>query len=634
VVTTAGVAAPPAAVLWDLDGTLVDTEPYWMAEEHQLVAEFGGHWTDDDARSIVGFDLLEAAEQLRLRGGVQLEAREIVDRLLAGVLDRVRERMPWRPGARRLLAELGQLGVPCALVTMSWEPLARAVVDALPQGTFQAVVTGDMVANGKPHPEPYLEAAARLGVDPIECVAIEDSPTGVASASAAGCVVLAVPHLVEVPSFPGMHTVVTLKGVTADTLGALVSDTPTPHVAGDVGHGPPPGGPGQSSAPQLRRRRVGVLVTLALLAVLVVVIATRGGEDERPRTAGPLVVHTWVPYWVVDEALEELDARADVLAQLSPLWYEATGVDDITKNPSAPEEETGELVARARDLGVPLVASILDATEAGEMAAILADQDDRARHVDAIVEFAADGEWDGIDLDYEQFAFADGRDTWEATRPNWVAFVEELAQRLHDDGRTITVSIPPVYDAGQTDDSGFWVYDYASLAPVVDHVRVMAYDYSVASSDPGPIAPLDWVERIIEGTTEASGDTSKLILGIPMYGRNWPVETSGTCPDDAPQVENVTNRSVDELVARRGATPVLDATTGEWSFTYDAEFEGGGETCTQQREVWYVDDDGVQQRIQLAVDAGFGGVALFAFGYDDQEVWSGVDAVNASLAAG
>ncbi|MBA3606143.1 MAG: hypothetical protein H0W46_09265, partial [Acidimicrobiia bacterium] len=337
--------------------------------------------------------------------------------------------------------------------------------------------------------------------------------------------------------------------------------------------------------------------------------------------------------WAVDAALDELDARADVIHELSPFWYAATGVGSISRDENAPQEATEEFVSRARELEIPMVASILDATEAGEMAAILADPDQRAAHVDAIVEFAADGDWSGVDLDYEQFAFADGRDTWAATRPNWVAFVTELADRLHADGRTITVSIPPVYDAGQTNDSGYWVYDYGAITPVVDHVRIMAYDYSVASSEPGPIAPLDWVDRIIAGTTEASGDVSKLLLGVPLYGRNWVVATTGECPENAPGVENVTNRTVDELIARRGATPEFDAATGEWSFSYEAEFSDDTTSCTQRRQVYYVDDDGVQRRIQRAVDADFGGVALFAFGYDDQEVWSGIDTVNATLAA-
>lgn len=647
--TAAPVAALPAAVLWDMDGTLVDTEPYWIECEHQLVDAFGGTWTEHDARSIVGSDLLAAADVLRTRGGVDLDRIEIVERLSAGVIDRVRQRVPWRPGARRLLADLNERGVPCALVTMSWEPLARAVIDALPPDSFQTVVTGDMVTNGKPHAEPYLTAAARLDVDPIDCIAIEDSPTGVASAAAAGCVVMAVPNIVEIPPAPGRHVVATLKDLTPEDLGDLVAATPPPRSGGagaarrDVGGGDaggrdaggPAPGPGRPPGAGDRRRLAVLGGALALLLVAVAVGARvfGGGADEELPLRQPtaLKVHTWVPYWVVDEALAELETRSDVIHQLSPFWYNATGTDTIELDENAPREATEEFLDVARDQGVPLVASILDSTDAGVMAAILADPRQRALHVDAVVEFADQGDWDGIDLDYEQFAFADGRDTWAATRPNWVAFVTELADRLHADDRTLTVSIPPVYDAGRTDDSGYWVYDYAAMAEVVDHIRIMAYDYSVASSDPGPIAPLDWVERIIAGTAEAAGDRSKLILGVPLYGRNWPTGATGTCPDSAPGVETVTNRSVDELVARRGAAPTFDAAAGEWTFVYEAVWEDDSTSCTQQREVHYVDADGVQQRIQLAVDAGFGGVGLFAFGYDDPGVWSGVDTVNATL---
>ena len=176
----APAAAPPAAVLWDMDGTLVDTEPYWMEAELELVAEFGGHWTDADARSIIGFDLLDGAAVLRDRGGVDLAPPVIVERLLDGVIARVRAHVPWRPGARRLLTDLHAAGVPCALVTMSYRRLVDAIVEALDPIRFDAIVTGDEVTHGKPHPEPYLRAAAALGRDPVECVAIEDSPTGVA----------------------------------------------------------------------------------------------------------------------------------------------------------------------------------------------------------------------------------------------------------------------------------------------------------------------------------------------------------------------------------------------------------------------------------------------------------------------
>jgi len=210
--------ALPAAVLWDMDGTLVDTEPYWMAEEHRLVEEHGGVWTDEHARQLVGNDLLVSADYIRAHSPIELTPIEIVHELLAGVVARVKESVPWRPGALELLEGLVAQGVPCALVTMSWESLATAVVSNLPNGSFAAVVTGDVVQHGKPHPEPYLVAARLLGVGLGACVAIEDSPPGVASAVAAGIPTIAVPHHVEVPETIGAVQISTLAGLTPSDL--------------------------------------------------------------------------------------------------------------------------------------------------------------------------------------------------------------------------------------------------------------------------------------------------------------------------------------------------------------------------------------------------------------------------------
>ncbi|HEU5008812.1 MAG TPA: HAD family phosphatase [Jatrophihabitantaceae bacterium] len=214
------------AVLFDMDGTIVDTEPYWIAAEYRLVESFGGTWSDEHAHALVGNALIASAEYLREHGGVALPPEEIVERLLDEVVRATREAVPWRPGAVELLAELGRRAVPCALVTMSYDRLAQVVVDQLPAGTFGALVTGDQVADGKPHPEAYLTAAARLGVDPRQCVAIEDSPTGVASAEAAGCTVVAVPHNVPIEPAPGRRLVASLRDVSADTLGAMVTEQP------------------------------------------------------------------------------------------------------------------------------------------------------------------------------------------------------------------------------------------------------------------------------------------------------------------------------------------------------------------------------------------------------------------------
>jgi HAD superfamily hydrolase (TIGR01509 family) len=190
----------PHAVLWDMDGTLVDTEPYWIDAEFDIVEMHGGTWSHDHAKALVGSDLLDSGAYIREHGGVDRSPAEIVEMLLDRVVARVRAEVPWRPGARELLGAVRGAGVDTALVTMSWKRFSDEVVNCLPSGSFTVSVTGDEVVRGKPHPEPYLLAAERLGVRADQCVAIEDSPTGVRSALAAGCRVIGVPHVVDIPA--------------------------------------------------------------------------------------------------------------------------------------------------------------------------------------------------------------------------------------------------------------------------------------------------------------------------------------------------------------------------------------------------------------------------------------------------
>ncbi|WP_374971539.1 HAD family hydrolase [Terrabacter sp. BE26] len=212
----------PAAVLWDMDGTLVDTEPYWIEAEHELVGAHGGVWNDEFAHQLVGNALEVSAQLIIDQSGISLTVPEIVDALLHRVIGRVEQRVPWRPGARELLLELGSLGVPSLLVTMSWRSLADVVVRNLPEGAFQHLVTGDAVSHGKPHPEPYLAAVRLVGADPADCIAIEDSPAGVRSATAAGVPTIAIPHVVPVPQIEGAVHLDTLAGVRAAHLVEIV----------------------------------------------------------------------------------------------------------------------------------------------------------------------------------------------------------------------------------------------------------------------------------------------------------------------------------------------------------------------------------------------------------------------------
>ena len=363
-----------------------------------------------------------------------------------------------------------------------------------------------------------------------------------------------------------------------------------------------------------------MLGALALALVGVAGTALFVATNETPLPPKPdIPLDAWVPYWTLDDALPDFDRRGGSLREVSPFWFTAVGVDEIALDANANAEATDAFMEAARGADVAVVPSIVDLLPAGEMAAILANPATRNRHVQAIRRFAADGDYDGIDIDYEQFAFADGRDTWAATRPNWVSFIAELGAALRADGRTLVVSIPPVYDAGQTSESGFWVYDYGAIVEHVDRIRIMTYDFSVG--EPGPIAPLDWVETAINGAIEATGSPDKLVLGLPAYGRNWVIATAGTCPADAPGRTSVTARSVDDLLERRAAVPTRVDQTGEWTFDYELEVADGTGSCVQTRRVHYVDGDGIRRRMDLAREYRLDGAALWALGFEDDAVW-------------
>lgn len=212
----------PAAVLWDMDGTLVDTEPYWLAAETELVTAWGGTWTHEDGLALVGSSLEGSSTVLQSRG-VALSVDEIIQLLTDRVLEQIETEVPWRPGARELLAELLEAGIPSALVTMSIRRLADRVVGAIGFPAFAVVVSGDEVEHGKPHPEPYLRAAALLGVPIEDCVAVEDSEFGTASAVASGAATIAVPLHVTLPDSPAYTTWPGLAGSSVADLSAVLT---------------------------------------------------------------------------------------------------------------------------------------------------------------------------------------------------------------------------------------------------------------------------------------------------------------------------------------------------------------------------------------------------------------------------
>lgn len=209
----------PAAVLWDMDGTLIDTEPLWIGAETELVEAHGGVWTHQDGLSLVGNPMMVSAGKLQERG-VDLPLEDIVDFLNRRVAEGVAAGIPWQPGAEQVLATLHEAGVPMALVTSSFRMLAEPFAAAA--GRFDVVVSGDEVTRAKPDPEPYLTAARLLGVDVADCVAVEDSRAGIASALASGARAVAIEVMQPVAPQPGLSRIASLHDLTPATLGRIV----------------------------------------------------------------------------------------------------------------------------------------------------------------------------------------------------------------------------------------------------------------------------------------------------------------------------------------------------------------------------------------------------------------------------
>lgn len=210
-----------AAVLFDMDGLLVDSEPLWYDVEAEITHSFGGEWRHEDQAACLGGPLQATARRILARSTAPADLPDIEERLIEGMADRLRRGVPLLPGAANLLTGVQKRGIPTALVSSSERRLMDIALSGLTDHIFGASVAGDEVLARKPDPEAYLLAAAKLGVDPTCCVALEDSRTGVAAAEAAGCVCVAVPDLVPIGATPTRPVLSSLADIDADWLVAL-----------------------------------------------------------------------------------------------------------------------------------------------------------------------------------------------------------------------------------------------------------------------------------------------------------------------------------------------------------------------------------------------------------------------------
>lgn len=206
--------APLAAVLFDMDGTLVDSEKVWDIALHELAARFGGALSAAARLAMVGSSMPDSIRLLyQDLGQTWRDPAEGAQWLTDRVKQLFAEGLEWRPGAQRLLREVRAAGVPTALVTSTSRGLVDIALGTLGRDSFDVVVCGDEVLRAKPDPTPYLTAAELLKVPIGQCVAIEDSPTGIASARDAGAVVVAVPNDVDLSDLAGVILVTSLDEI-------------------------------------------------------------------------------------------------------------------------------------------------------------------------------------------------------------------------------------------------------------------------------------------------------------------------------------------------------------------------------------------------------------------------------------
>ncbi|HCL71142.1 MAG TPA: hypothetical protein DIC65_08900, partial [Actinobacteria bacterium] len=313
-------------------------------------------------------------------------------------------------------------------------------------------------------------------------------------------------------------------------------------------------------------------IALTLTALIAGLLVGQAGAASPAYANTPdRVISGWMPYWMTSPSqpvgIDSAVANADLFEDVSPFWYSAIarkgGGVQVALNPNFTNGSANVAWAmeRLRAAGMVVIPAIADASGKGRMAATLADPALRGQHVADLVALVVNNGYDGLDLDYENFAFVDGSKTWDATLPNWTTFVAELGAALRAQGKLLSATVPGPCDTRNRcgGRSGYWVYNIPGIAPHVDRIRIMAYDYTVRSI--GPIAPIDWVRANVEHAVTVM-DPAKLQIGVPTYGRartrtkaGGGYRLSGVCPSK--------NGSASERRAYRSATSMAAVTAAK-----------------------------------------------------------------------
>jgi 5-hydroxyisourate hydrolase-like protein (transthyretin family) len=377
------------------------------------------------------------------------------------------------------------------------------------------------------------------------------------------------------------------------------------------------------------KNRTALTTVLALLAILLTLFTSNPASSaNQPRK----ILTGWIPYWSIKTSLPAVLNNADLIKEVMPFWYtlkynssaKAAFVADLyaPANPSVPI--TTPLTA-LRGAGFQVIPTITDGMDKLVLANLLATAANRTKIAKTISDFVEVNKYDGIDLDFEGFAFVDGNATWAKTAPLWVAFVKELSALLHAKNKLLSVSTSYNFNPAEKQ-KGYTVYAWPQIAPHIDRLRIMTYDYSVARV--GPIGPIAWTEKTVAYATSIM-PASKVYVGLAGFGRDWVTKVEGVCPAPFAKAIKVgakaatfVMRDAAALAAGYKTTPVFDEKNGEATFTYTKSYEGVtaaglSTTCTATRTAWYQNAQSYKLRAELVAKYKLGGVTAWTLGMEE-----------------
>ena len=390
------------------------------------------------------------------------------------------------------------------------------------------------------------------------------------------------------------------------------------------------------------------VLTFSLLTTLIA--SPNASADNPPRK----ILSGWIPYYGTKTALPAALANPDLVSEVTPFWYtlkDAQTIQDnyTAANPSIPIANT---ISALQSAGYLVLPTITDGTstdpKSGKsvqlaLSNLLANGVSEKSIILAITNLVMANKFDGIDLDWESFAYVDPNTTWTTTQPRWVAFIADLAASLHAQGKLLSVTTPPLFDP-TSGKRGYYLYAWQQIATSIDRLRIMAYDYS--TSNPGPIGPITWTESAVQYAISVM-PASKVFVGIPGYGRDWVTKVDGTCPSQpinyAKTVSTTASaatfvmRDAANLAATYSATPTYIDKYGESTFTYQKTYngttaDGSLTTCTATRTVWYQDAKSFALRAALVAKYHLGGIAEWTFGMEDPTAIAAIRQVATSIA--